>query len=298
MKKIIDWGLFIILCIIWGSSFILMKHGLEELNPFQVAAIRIGSAGLVLLPIALLKIKNYSKKELFLMFLVGLIGNLIPAILFCIAETHLDSAVAGILNALTPLLTLFIGVVFFTLKTTFIKTLGIIIGFVSLVLLLTSKESVLSIDTKHLSYSLLILVATIAYGINVNIVTTYLKKIPALEMVSIAFFFSAIPCIIYLIGSGLFTNPEFGTLNYNQSIYHSVLLGVINTSLASYLFYLLMLRTDAIFASLVCYGIPFVAIAVGIIYANEEIHLKQYICLTFILIGVLLGTYSPKGKNA
>lgn len=114
--KLINWGIFFILSVIWGSSFILMKEGMHVLSPYQVASIRILSAGLILTPFALKALKQIPQNKWLLVILSGLLGNFFPAYLFCIAETEIDSSLAGILNALTPMFTILVGISFFQLK--------------------------------------------------------------------------------------------------------------------------------------------------------------------------------------
>ena len=101
-NKFINWTIFCILSIIWGSSFVLMKEGLTALSPYQVASIRMLSSGLILLPFAFNAFKKIPKEKLSLVVLSGILGSFIPAYLFCIAETKIDSSLAGILNSLTP----------------------------------------------------------------------------------------------------------------------------------------------------------------------------------------------------
>jgi len=110
--KLINWILFIALSVIWGSSFILMKEGMNVLSPYQVAALRIASAGIVLLPFVVKAWKQIPKNKIVAVLLSGLVGNFIPAFLFCIAEVRVDSSIAGILNALTPLFTIIVGFFF------------------------------------------------------------------------------------------------------------------------------------------------------------------------------------------
>ena len=134
-KKVIHWLLFGILSLIWGSSFILMKEGLTQLSPYQVASIRMLFAGLVLLPFAFRALKKIPKEKMGLVLISGIIGNFIPAYLFCIAETKIDSALAGILNSLTPLFTILVGLFFFKLPSNNKKMVGVLVGFIGLCLL-------------------------------------------------------------------------------------------------------------------------------------------------------------------
>ena len=157
-KQVLNWLIFSLLCIIWGSSFILMKGGMNVLSPYQVASIRIISAGLVLLPFAAKAMRNIAKEKRGVVVLSGLLGSFFPAYLFCIAETKIDSALAGIMNALTPLFVIITGISFFQLKVKKLQLLGIIVGFIGLSLLVAAGSN---ISLEYFSYSLLVLLATL-----------------------------------------------------------------------------------------------------------------------------------------
>lgn len=133
--RLINWGIFLALSVIWGSSFILIKVGLQTLSAYQVAALRLLSAGLILLPVSIRQIKKLPKAKIPLIILSGLLGSFFPAFLFCLAETKIDSSLTGILNALTPIFTIITGVLFFRSTIHWRKALGVMIGFGGLCLL-------------------------------------------------------------------------------------------------------------------------------------------------------------------
>jgi drug/metabolite transporter (DMT)-like permease len=282
-QKWTNWLVFALLSIVWGSSFILMKEGLKAFNAYQVASLRMLSAGLVLLPFAIQAFKKIPKDKMGLVIISGLVGNFIPAYLFCIAETRIDSALAGILNSLTPLFTIIVGLVFYKVQTSAIKLLGILIGFIGLTcLMLAGKE----VHFEHLSYASLVLVATIMYGINVHTVGRYLKEIGSIQIASVAFSFLIIPSATVLYFTDFF-NKDFS----NPVVLHSTIaggvLGMIGTSMASILFYYLVKKAGILFGSLVTYGIPVVAVAWGIGF-GESLSPLQIFCLGVILFGVYI----------
>jgi drug/metabolite transporter (DMT)-like permease len=282
-EKLIQWGLFVLLSIVWGSSFILMKEGMVTLTPYQVASLRILSAGLVLVPFAWKAFRTIPKNKIVLVILSGLLGNCLPAYLFCIAETRLDSALAGILNALTPFFVILIGISFFQLKANAIKILGVCIGFIGLCLLLISSGN---FSFQNSSYALYILLATAFYGLNVNLVGRYMQGISSLNIASAAFVFLIVPCIVILWFTGYFSLPltDPGIL---KSTVASFILGIAGTAMASIFFYMLIKRAGNLFASMVTYGIPFVAVLWGVLY-GETVTLLQIGCLGIILAGVYL----------
>ena len=154
--------MLILLSFVWGASFILMKRGLESFSEIQVGSIRILVASVFLLPLLLKRLKKFSKKDIASLLVVGFLGNLIPAWLFAKAQTHVNSALAGMLNTSFPIIALIIGTLFFGMKTEKHKIFGIILG------LLGSIGIVLA-DTNDLSgnnniYALFILIAVILYA--------------------------------------------------------------------------------------------------------------------------------------
>ena len=281
--KLINWGLFTILSLIWGSSFILMKEGMTSLTPYQVASLRILSAGAVLIPFAYKALKEIPKNKLLLVILSGLLGSFIPAYLFCIAETKIDSSLAGILNALTPLFTILIGVAFFQLHAGLQKIIGVLIGFVGLCFLIAPTGN---ISMQHFSYTLLVLLATLFYGINVNMVGRHMQGIGSLHIASVAFVFLVIPCIIILYFTGYFALPLSHKEVWTATL-ASAVLGIMGTAVASILFYMLVKRAGTLFASMVTYGIPFIAVMWGV-WGGELITMRQIVCLGVILVGVYL----------
>lgn len=289
-NNFINWLIFIILSITWGSSFILMKIGLDNgLNPYQVAAIRIVAAGLVFLPTAIKSLRKIPNNKLLLVFVSGLMGNLLPAFLFCLAEEGMDSSLAGTLNCLTPIFVIITGVVFFQLKTSAQKIAGIIVALAGSILLLLSKGTLQ--QTSHLSYVLLVVLATFLYGFNVNMVSKYLLHIGSFNIASVGLVANAVPALFILIFTGYFTLP-FGDHKILMATGAASVLGVIGTAFATIIFYKLVKNAGGVFATMVTYGIPFIAVGWGILY-GEEFGWLQVICLLIILSGVYIVNKKP-----
>jgi drug/metabolite transporter (DMT)-like permease len=260
-----------------------MKAGMNTLTPYHVASLRIFSAGLVLIPFARKAFLQIPKDKMLLVIFSGLLGSFFPAYLFCIAETKIDSSLAGILNALTPLFAILVGISFFQLKAGTQKIIGVLIGFAGLCLLIAPSGN---ISFEHFSYSLLILLATLFYGINVNIVGRHMQGIGSLNIASLAFVFLVIPCIIILYFTGYFDLP-LTSKDVMLSTLASFVLGAMGTAVASILFYMLIKRAGTLFASMVTYGIPFIAVLWGV-WGGEQVTLMQVGCLGIILVGVYL----------
>ena len=282
-QKWTNWLVFALLSLVWGSSFVLIKEGLRSFSPYQVASLRMLFAGLVLVPFAIKALPQIPKEKMGLVLISGVAGNFIPAFLFCIAETQIDSSLAGILNSLTPLFTILVGISFFKVQTNITKVIGVIIGFIGLCFLFAAGKDM---SMRNMSYAGLVLMATIFYGINVNMVGRYLQNIGALNIASVAFSFLVLPSAAILFFTGYFNN-NFTNQTVIQSTLASAVLGIVGTSLASILFYYLIKRAGVIFGSLVTYGIPIVAVCWGMVY-GEKITPMQYVWMGVILIGVFI----------
>lgn len=296
-NKFISWSIFVILCLIWGSSFKLMHDSQLGLSAAQIAALRIFSAGLVFVPFAVFHFSKIPKKKLGLVILSAVFGNLLPAFLFAEAITKLDSSLAGILNSLTPICVVAVGIFFFKDKIKSQKILGVFTGFIGLVLL-TVLPMILenkSMSFSNMGYTLLIVVATFLYGINVNMVGHYLKGLNPIHIATVSLAFMTIPAGIILWQQGFF-HLDFKEISVQESVWASVGLGIGGSAIATALFYILVQKAGILFASLVTYGIPFIALLWGL-YDHEKITWVQPLCLGIILFGVYLANRPDKKES-
>jgi drug/metabolite transporter (DMT)-like permease len=281
------WFLFVLLTILWGCSYFFMKAGMEVYSPLQMAGMRIAFAGIILLPWSLWHLTKVPKNKIGLLTLSGFLGNGIPAILFCLALKGLDTNLGGILNALTPLWVLLMGILFFNKKSTPQKTLGVLCGFGGICLLFLSKGN---ISLRNVELSLFIVVATMMYGMNINIVDKYLKDIPSLYIGTVSTLGIGI-CYTALLFFGIdnqYGQASFSAIQWNERhVWFAVALGVLNTALSNVLFYQLVKISSASFASMVTYVMPFVTIIVAL-FIGETIAIPSLFCLAFILFGVYL----------
>lgn len=288
-NKFTSWTIFILLCFIWGSSFILMKVSQKGLSGAQIAALRIFSAAIVFVPFAFFYISKLPRKQMGLIFLTGFFGNLFPAFCFAIAIFKIDSSLAGILNSLTPICVVTIGITFFKDKIKTQKIIGVLVGFAGLCILTLAQKDI-SFD--NIAYASLILAATLSYGINVNLVSHYLKEMNPIHLATVSLGFMSIPAGLVLWQQGFF-GLDFRDYNIQWATINSVFLGIVASSIATVLFYMLVQKAGGLFASLVTYGIPFVALFWGVIY-RESITFIKIISLAIILLGVFLANRPDK----
>jgi drug/metabolite transporter (DMT)-like permease len=268
-----------------------MKKGLTAFNPAEIAGIRIVAATLFLLPIALRNIKNIGRKQIYFLFISGFFGSLLPAFLFPLAQTNIDSGVTGILNALTPLFTILLGAMFFHVRLNLRIISGILIGFIGCIILVMASET--GNELKMNYFALFIILATILYGLNVNILKFYLGDLKPIHIASISMFMIGPFALLYL---SLFSNIRPTLMNNWSNLlpfFYVVILGVVGTAIAMSLFNKLIKITNTIFASSVTYLIPIIAIVWGLI-DGEILHIQHYIGMIAIIVGVLVAN---KGKN-
>ena len=233
-----------VLALIWGSSFILIKRGLLVYDPGEVAGIRILAASIFLLPWALANLKKVNKWNLKYLFFIGMAGSFIPAFLFAKAQTKIDSSLAGVLNAITPFFVLMIGAIFFGQLIYRRQSLGLAIGFLgTVVLVMAGWEGLVDINL----YGLFVVLATFFYGINVNIIKFKLVGLRALTITSISLLIVLPFAAVYLLG---FTDFVYKLNNAEGALFSFgvvVLLGVMGTAIALVLFNKLVQITTPIF---------------------------------------------------
>lgn len=193
------WIYLVILSLIWGSSFILIKKSLIGLTPLQLGALRIIISGFFIFIFGFYTIKEITKTQWKWLIISGLLGTFFPVFLFAYAETEIDSAVASILNSLTPLNTILLGFAIFKIASTKRQILGVIIGFVGTALLIM-KGSELNPDQNYM-YAGFVVLSSVMYGINVNIIKKHLQTVKAITIAVGNFTAVIIPAIIILLST-------------------------------------------------------------------------------------------------
>lgn len=277
--------LFIGLTLIWGTSFILIKQGLKVFSPDEVATLRVTAAAIFLLPIGIGQLRGLRATDYWKMFASGMMAIFIPAFLFSLAQTRMDSSVVGILNALSPLFTMIIGAFVFNQKFKGAAIIGIILGFGGAVVL-TLTRSGGSISGINL-YALLIVLACLFYGANLNFVKFVIPDMRSLTITSISVLLVAPLAAIYLFGFTSFTDKLQHTDSAWTAMVFIVLLGLMSTAVALLLFNRLVKLTTPLFASSVTYVMPIVAVLWGVL-DGESIQVGHFVGMSLIIGGVYL----------
>jgi drug/metabolite transporter (DMT)-like permease len=278
------WIFLIILSLVWGSSFILMKKALISLTPVQVGALRIFITAIFLFLIGFKRVFKINKTQWYYLFLNGVIGSFIPVFLFAFAVKHIDSSIASILNSLTPLNTLIFGSLVFGFAYRRRQLLGVLIGLIGTVILILKGAEIN--PSQNYSYSVLVLIATICYAFNLNIIKKHLQDLDALSIAVGNFTILMIPALIILYFTGIFSTFEVDETS-TMSLVYITILAVFGTGLAKILYNHLIKISTPVYSSSVTYLIPIVAILWGIL-DGEKISMVQILAGGIIIFGVYL----------
>ena len=284
--------LLILLAIIWGSSFILMKRGLDVYTPFQIGAIRMLTAMLSLLPFALTKIKTIEPTRWKYIALSGLTGNGIPSVLFPLAETQINSALAGMINSLTPVFTFILGMVFFKMKGSANKFAGLVLGLFGALLFIAGGSKGLGDFSPYAFY---VVLATVCYAISVNTIRTHLLVIDPVLNTSLTLIFAGVPLGVYLFITDFITLTQT-TPGAGFSLMCIIVLAIFGTTISTILFNNLIRSGGALVASSVTYLIPVVALIWGLADGEKPAPL-HYIGFVLILTGVYLISRTQASKE-
>lgn len=283
ISKQLKWVYLVVLSLVWGSSFILIKKGLIGLTAFQLGSLRIIFAAIFLLLIGFKSLAKIPRHQWKYIALTSMFGTFIPAYLFAIAQTQIDSSVSSILNSLTPLNTLILGTLAFGLQFRRNQIFGVLIGLIGSALLILNGA--LHHPEQNYYYAILVLIASICYATNVNLIKKYLSDLTPVSITTGNFLVLLFPATIILFFSDFFEVVQLATVQ--KSVLFIMILGVVGTGIANILFFKLIQMSSPVFATSVTYLIPVVAFFWGLL-DHEMLTPVQFIGAFIILIGVYL----------
>jgi drug/metabolite transporter (DMT)-like permease len=288
-KKYWQWILLLVLAFIWGSSFILMKKGLHSFSNLQVAAFRIFFSFVFFLPFIVKHISKLNKYNVKSLLIAGFIGNGIPAFFFTTAQMQISSSFAGILNSLTPIFTLIVGVMFYRAKSNALNVVGLVLGLIGAAGLVVKDLSLFFVGNNW--YGLFVVLATLFYGINVNEVKQNLKEMNGVAISALSFMFIGPFCGIYLLFSDF--SYAFTTPGWISNLGFIALLAFFSSFLAVIGMNVLIKYVSPIFASSVTYVIPVFALMWGIL-DGEKLMAFDILWIMIVLFGVYLANLKYK----
>lgn len=277
--------LLIALSLIWGTSFILIKQGLKVFPPDQVGAIRVLAASVFLLPLAIPHLKELKQGDHAKLLVSGLMAIFIPAFLFATAQTHLESSLTGILNTLSPVFMAIVGTLFFHQRFHGFAILGIAISMAGAILLTITQAENASLQFN--SYALLVVVACMFYGANLNWVKFKITGLGSITITSVSLLFIGPLAAIYLFGFTNFISILTHAPEAWKAFGFIVVLALMSTAIANLLFNKLIKISTPLYASSVTYLMPIVSVMWGVL-DGEKLLLTHFVGMAAILGGVYL----------
>jgi drug/metabolite transporter (DMT)-like permease len=286
----------IVLSLIWGSSFILIKKALGGengdlvLQPLQLGAVRTMISGIILIAIGWKSFAATDKKDWPWLAVSGLLGTFFPAFLFAYAQTEIDSAISAILNSTVPLISLIMGAVIFGISFSRNQFIGVIVGLAGAIgLVIAGMEN--NPDQNYL-FAGLILIACVCYASNVNIIKKYLQNIKPLAIATGNFIF-IVPLAIIVFFSSDGHSIEFTDSRVQESFLYIIVLCLFGTVAAKIMFNKLVQMTSPVFATSVTYLMPVIGLTWGVL-DGESFNLWQGIATGVIILAVVLVTREKK----
>ena len=288
-NKNLKWIYLLILSFVWGSSYILIKKALIGLSPLQVGSLRTIISTVLLLAIGYSSLKSIPKDKWKWILITGLV-SFIPPFLFAYAQTEIDSALAAILNSLTPLATLLIGVGFYRFKIDSKQISGVIIGLIGSVLLMY-QGSVINPD-QNLLYVFFIIFASVLYALQVNLLKVHLQDVSAVA-ITVGNFIFIFPLAVVIFFMSDYKQIDISDKDVKVALFCLIILSIVGTVFAKILFNKFVQIASPVFASSVTYILPIVALFWGLL-DGEIFTLNQFFATLIILIGVYLANKKSK----
>ncbi len=284
IKKNEKWVLLLVLTLIWGSSFILIKKSLDYFSPYQVGGLRVLIAGILMFPLAWKGIKQFPRKRLKWLVLAAFTGNFIPMFLFPIAETQVSSSIAGIINSMMPIFVIIVGGLVWKFPTNKNQIIGVLISFVgACIIAMQGSES----GGVKIVPILLLLLATLLYAISTTTVKAKLNEVPSKLLSGYVFSFVLfLPSLISLVFSGFFQRVDFESAEFWKGIGFVSLLAIFGTGLAMMLNYRLLSISTPLFASTTTLLMPIVAVLWGLL-DGEKLSVLQILGAAIIIAGLI-----------
>ena len=264
---------------IWGSSFLMIKYSLDELNPSDIALYRI-LIGALFVNIFVRTKEKIDKADHIKFVIVSFFWMALPFYMFGIAEQTITSSLAGLINGSTPIFVAFIAVVFYRLRITNLQIIYIFSGFVGVGLI------TLSGGINELSFNIgfiFALIASISYGIAVNIVEPLIKKYQSYIVLKIVMRYAS---LLSLILYGFTASFKLPTLEV--SLIPMLILGIGGTGIAFLTYYKLLDNVGRISSSFIVYMIPIFSIFFGYQFLNEITYAIQFVGIGVILTSAFL----------
>ncbi len=289
------WYYLIVLSLIWGSSYILIKKGLEGFNPVQLGVMRVLITSLFMAIIGFRSLRGISKEQWKWIAVSGIIGSFIPVFLFAFAQSEIDSSIASILNSTVPLFTIIVGFLWFGISFSLRQFLGVIVGLLGAIILIVLGASIN--PDQNYKFAGLVILATIGYALNANIIKSKLQDVSPLGIATGNFMVMVLPALIISVFSGVTDEEVVQGPYFMSSLAYIIILAIFGTCIAKVMFNRLIQLSTPVFSVSVTYLIPIVGVLWGLL-DGELFKPQQLFAASIILLGVYLVNRKVQPKEA
>lgn len=283
-----DWGLFVAVAAIWGSSFLLIDIGLDALPPGLITLIRVGSgaASLWLLPRSLtrrignavtdVRIADEDRRKL---VILSAIWVAVPFTLFPIAEQHINSSVTGLLNGATPIFVATVAAILLRERATGPLLVGLVVGFVGIALI--SAPSI-GEGSNQASGVAMVLAATVCYGFAINLAAPLQQR------------YGSLPLMARMLALATIWTAPYGLVQLDDAEWRVaplvavLVLGVVGTGIAFAIMGTLVGRVGSTRASFITYLIPVVSLILGVTFRDDAVAPVAVVGIALVIGGALL----------
>ena len=279
------WLYLFLLSLIWGSSYILIKRGLVGLSPIELGSARIVISTVFLLVLGFNSLSGLSRYHWKWLIITGFLGTFFPSFFFAFAQLHIDSSVAAILNSLTPIFTVLVGITLFATRMLARQYFGVVLGFVGSLGLVWGGAQIN--PNQPIGYVLLIISASMCYAINIHFLKHKLSAVSPMAMTLGNFIAILPPALIMLFFSDFFSFQKLQNPEVITSLGYVATLAFFGTAIAKVMFNRFVKMASTVFVSSVTYTLPIVALFWGTL-DGEKISSYQLLSTAVILVGVSL----------
>lgn len=279
------WLYLFLLSLIWGSSYILIKRGLVGLSPIELGSARIVISTVFLLVLGFNSLSGLSRYHWKWLIITGFLGTFFPSFFFAFAQLHIDSSVAAILNSLTPIFTVLVGITLFATRMLARQYFGVVLGFVGSLGLVWGGAQIN--PNQPIGYVLLIISASMCYAINIHFLKHKLSAVSPMAM-TLGNFIAILPtALIMLFFSDFFSFQKLQNPEVITSLGYVATLAFFGTAIAKVMFNRFVKMASTVFVSSVTYTLPIIALFWGTL-DGEKISSYQLLSTVVILVGVSL----------
>ncbi|HZU13711.1 MAG TPA: DMT family transporter [Chloroflexota bacterium] len=278
---------FLLLSLIWGSSYLFIRIGVEQISPVALVALRLFFAALAITVIALWRHADLrpTRRSLVLLMALAAVNTTIPFLLISWGEVQVQSGLAAVLNSTTPIFSILIAHLLLRDESlTLPRAAGIVIGFLGVLLVFSGGLSGGAVRWETLLSEGAIVVAAACYATSAVSVRRWLGGVPSLTISAYTIWFAAIQSIVISL---IFSPPPLATM-HGRTWFAVIWLGVLGSAIAYLLYYFLIMNWGASRATLVTYVVPAVGLVLGAVFLSEVIGWRVLAGAVLIIGGIVL----------